>query len=69
MPVWASPQGIAEKHQKAWLKVICCNLPDASLRVYAIRLSFRPDAPYFMPDAARAPYPAYRLTQLTSYAR
>ncbi|CDL45973.1 hypothetical protein HMPREF1608_05209 [Escherichia coli 908525] len=44
-------------------------MPDAGLQVYAIRLSSRPDAPYFMPDAARAPYPAYRLTQLTSYAR
>ncbi|CDK49914.1 hypothetical protein AD01_2445 [Escherichia coli 2-427-07_S4_C2] len=44
-------------------------MPDAGLRVYAIWLSSRPDAPYFMPDAARAPYPAYRLTQLTSYAR
>ena len=28
--VWASPRGIAEKHQKAWLKVVCCNLPDAA---------------------------------------
>ncbi|OJP76603.1 hypothetical protein BK349_28425, partial [Escherichia coli] len=58
LPVWASPRGIAEKHQKAWLKVVCCNLPDAGLQVYAIRLSSRPDklaqpgAPYFMPDAA-----------------
>ncbi|EGO8354144.1 hypothetical protein E0V34_19845, partial [Escherichia coli] len=43
MPVWASPQGIAEKHQKAWLKVVCCNLPDVGLQVYAIRLSSRPD--------------------------
>ncbi|EFH8584394.1 hypothetical protein GFZ84_04720 [Escherichia coli] len=75
MPVWASPRGIAEKHQKAWLKVVCCNLPDAGLQVYAIRLSSRPDklaqpgAPYFMPDAARTPYPAYRITRQTSYAR
>jgi len=49
---------LPEKHQKAWLKVVCCNLPDAGLQVYAIRLSSRPDklaqpgAPYFMPDAA-----------------
>ncbi|EFW55928.1 conserved domain protein [Shigella boydii ATCC 9905] len=52
MPVWASPRGIAEKHQKAWLKVVCFSLPDAGLQVYAIWLSSRPDAPYFMPDAA-----------------
>ncbi|EFO0645935.1 hypothetical protein DYR53_19155 [Escherichia coli] len=40
-------------------------MPDAGLQVYAIWLSSRPDkmaqpgAPYFMPDAARAPYPGY----------
>ncbi|AQV54329.1 TPA: hypothetical protein HMU52_02840 [Escherichia coli] len=40
-------------------------MPDAGLQVYAIRLSSRPDklaqpdAPYFMPDAARTPYPGY----------